>query len=474
MKQNQKGFSLLEVVLVIALIGILLTAMLPYFSTLNTSWLLFESESEVMQNSRVAIEYFEREFTQAYKINSITDSTNNLGSITFEKSDGTLVTLLTDNTGSEMVFSLEDSGTRHEIAGPISELKFVGYDANGATTNIPALIKSVELSFLLDQSVVSTNRYTKLVTLPKNIFSSLYYSVFANDYIRLKGSGTITGDLHTNSTLSEPGSIVVTGAKTNYTKTTAIEFPTVSINMLLNEYQDLSVYEAIADHVLTGNQTFTSGNVYEGIYYIGSGGTLSIEDGVVVSGSIIAEGGISFQGDNISIVPSGNMPAVVSGHNVTFYFSNNTMNVEGTVYAADTIFLLSDYVNIVGNGKYNIALVAGNDISTLAKNLTVVGSVVAGEDIAFSNFDNIQVTATSTLPACVAGGYISTGVLSDNFIVSGILYAYGNITFNNSDVILNGSIITNGYLRVGGNLSNPNVQITYNKNNLKNPPIYMW
>jgi len=475
LRLNKKGFSLLEVVLVIGIMGMLMMVLIPYFSTLNLSWVLFESGSDKIQNSRVAVDYFEREFTQAYKIISISESNDTLGYISFEKLDGTVVSLLADDSGSEIIFSLEDAGVYYEIAGPISELSFIGYDSSGAITDIPALIKSVELSFLLDQNIVSSNRYSKIVTLPKDILPATYYAVFATQIVRLKGTGTISGAVHTNYQLQELGSITVSGAKTDSNTTTAIVFPTVSINMLLNDYQDLSVYQALADHVLTGNQTFTSGNAYVGIYYISSGGTLTIQDGVVVSGSVIAESDVVFDGDNISIVPSVNMPAVVAGDDVHMYWTSNYLDIEGTVYANDNVFAFSNNININGNGKYSIAMAAKNYIVSLSTNLNFVGSVVSGADMSFTGFSDANITATSTLPACVAGGQIFFNILSNKFTINGIVYAYGNIYVNNSKFILNGSIMSNSNLRFGtGFFGNPNVQITYNSNNLKNPPIYMW
>ncbi|MCM8779829.1 MAG: hypothetical protein NC914_01590 [Candidatus Omnitrophica bacterium] len=61
---------------------------------------------------------------------------------------------------------------------------------------------------------------------------------------------------------------------------------------------DLSFYESIADHKVSGNYTFTAGTYY-GVWFIN--GNVSIEDNVTIYGTVIANGNVDIEGNHITI-----------------------------------------------------------------------------------------------------------------------------------------------------------------------------
>ena len=468
---STRGFTMIETVLVVALVGILFSVLMPYFSTLNKTWAVFDAKSEELQNARVALDYFNGEFKQAYRILSISDDSDTQGFLSFEKPDGTIVNLELDTSGSEKVFALEDSGTYHDIASPISELTFIGYDALGATTDVTALVRSVELSVLMEDQILSGNRYTSTVSLAKDTIESLYFALYSSSNITLSDSGTINGDVHANGSIDDlASSTVINGTQTDSTDTTDITLPEVPIDDLVEDYEDLSAYEAIADVISTVNYIFQSGQTYNGVYYVGNGNHARIQDNVVINGSVIAEGDVRFQGTGSSIIPSPNMPAVVAGDDVNVQGDFTwAIAIEGTVYAHDDVNIIAGSFEVNGNGKYNISVAAGDDILSACSYPEFTGATIAGDDMVFNVYTSAEFTGDNALPALIAGDRIQFSNGGSNIIISGIAYSKGPFLTYGSSLTHTGSILAGGDVTIDSTIN-----LSYQSSYLKSPPVYMW
>ncbi len=82
---------------------------------------------------------------------------------------------------------------------------------------------------------------------------------------------------------------------------------------------DMASYQSIANHVESGGFTFTEGHTYgsagsEQIWYIQ--GNCTIEEDVIIYGSVIAENNITIQEKDITIDAASGYPALIAGNNI--------------------------------------------------------------------------------------------------------------------------------------------------------------
>jgi type IV pilus assembly protein PilW len=162
MKRDQnkaRGFSLVELLIAIAISGIVLGAVSTLFIMQNKSYSVQEQVTEMQQNARAAMDIMTREIRMAgYDPSSSANAsivTATSGSINFTQDldgDGS-----TTGTNENITYSLYTSsgiqkigrdtgGGNQPVAENIQALTFAYYDSDGNTTAVPADIRQIELT----------------------------------------------------------------------------------------------------------------------------------------------------------------------------------------------------------------------------------------------------------------------------------------------------------------------------------------
>jgi len=464
MNSHTSGFTLIEVTLVIALSGILFAAILPYFTTLRTTWDNFDHHTEIVQNSRVALDYFHRELKQASRIIDISSPSDSFGYIEFEKSDGSRVHIISEPLGTEIMISLEESGVYYPIAGPVQALSFTGLSEDGQETTVNALVKTVEMN------IVSDRTYSIQVTLPKDIIESLYYGLFSHA-IFLEGQGTIDGDIYAQRGISEAGSsIVVNGSKTTWTTTDDLDFPSYSFSDIRAPYEDLRSYRDSADVVINSDYTFLTNQTYSGLYYIGSRSTATVEKGAVIYGTIVAEHDVIVNEAIVDADEHSDMPAIIAGNDILLQSSvSGSVSVIGTIYALDDVIVTSEEVTLIGNGFDKLAIGAKEDIDFYSTRVRVSGNIMCEDDITFEDFQDVTLVGTPYFPTIAANDDVHIESTGNDMAISGLIFSGDDVYFDNRAVSLKGSVIAKDNIRIDTTIS-----LTYDTSYLLAPPVALW
>lgn len=122
------GMTLLEMVIAMAIVVVILTAILPAFRGMRNSWDAKQAAAETLQNSRVLIDHLNYNLSKAVRITDVSDSTETNGYIQFKFDDSDV---------NEWRYEIDDSnlvefglvGDLSDLAGPVSQLQFSCYDA---------------------------------------------------------------------------------------------------------------------------------------------------------------------------------------------------------------------------------------------------------------------------------------------------------------------------------------------------------
>jgi len=120
------GMTLLEIVIALAIMVVVFSAVLPQFKNIQNTWAAREGNAVVIQNGRVLIDYLNRRLSEARRITAVSAASDIEGFIEFE-----------DNTGSVMRFDVGANGyvrfgpvgSLSDLAGPVNQLQFTCYDA---------------------------------------------------------------------------------------------------------------------------------------------------------------------------------------------------------------------------------------------------------------------------------------------------------------------------------------------------------
>jgi type II secretory pathway pseudopilin PulG len=120
------GMTMLEIVIALALMVVVFSAVLPQFKNIQNTWAAREGNAVVIQNGRVLIDYLNRRLSEARKITAVSEASDIEGFIEFE-----------DNAGTVMRFDVGPNGyvrfgpvdSLSDLAGPVDRLQFTCYDA---------------------------------------------------------------------------------------------------------------------------------------------------------------------------------------------------------------------------------------------------------------------------------------------------------------------------------------------------------
>jgi prepilin-type N-terminal cleavage/methylation domain-containing protein len=126
MVRNEHGFSLAELLVVMAVLGLMLAGLLAVQMQGQYSYLMGSSRVEAQQNGRVALEMMMRELRSAQSVTAIPSATN----MTFVDENGVTIQYQLSGTTLNRVFA----GTSTPLIGGVTSLTLTYYSAfNGAT-----------------------------------------------------------------------------------------------------------------------------------------------------------------------------------------------------------------------------------------------------------------------------------------------------------------------------------------------------
>jgi prepilin-type N-terminal cleavage/methylation domain-containing protein len=153
--RDQRGFSLAELLIVIALLGLMLTGLLAVQMQGQKAYLIGSHRVEAQQNGRVALELMARELRSAQSVTLIPGATD----ITFVDGNGS--TIQYQLTGS--VINRITGGVTTPLIGGVVAFDltyFSAYDGatnTGTTTAVPDNVSAVRLQLVTgtEESVAS-------------------------------------------------------------------------------------------------------------------------------------------------------------------------------------------------------------------------------------------------------------------------------------------------------------------------------
>ncbi|MFH1798122.1 MAG: prepilin-type N-terminal cleavage/methylation domain-containing protein [Candidatus Omnitrophota bacterium] len=144
---NNKGFTLIEVLFVTALIAVLLAATYPYLRVFHTSWQSADKRTELIQNARMGMDKMVKELRRVGNFVSIQPSI-----ITFIDVDNNVITYQLNEGNLE-----RNSAVLAVLAESVDAVSFTYYDAFGIETATSGDVKSVKISITVSdpEGVVS-------------------------------------------------------------------------------------------------------------------------------------------------------------------------------------------------------------------------------------------------------------------------------------------------------------------------------
>jgi type II secretory pathway pseudopilin PulG len=121
------ALTILEIIIALAIIGIIFAAVLLQFRAIHNGWDSRQAGTEVLQNGRVLIGHINRNLAKAVKINAVSDYSETDGFIEFLGNDGNDRRYDINSVSNYVEFGL--IGNLSDLAGPVNSLTFTCYDA---------------------------------------------------------------------------------------------------------------------------------------------------------------------------------------------------------------------------------------------------------------------------------------------------------------------------------------------------------
>ena len=164
--RDQRGFTLAELLIVIAVLGVMLTGLLAVQMQGQQSYLIGSHRVEAQQNARIALELMIRELRSATSVTAIPSANN----MTFVDENGTQIQY--QLAGTTINRTAGPSGADPLIGGvtTFNLTFFSDYDGStntGTTTTDPTLVKLVRVQLVTgtEESVASYSAANQVATI---------------------------------------------------------------------------------------------------------------------------------------------------------------------------------------------------------------------------------------------------------------------------------------------------------------------
>lgn len=159
--QKDEGFSLIEILIVLAVSGVILTAVYSLFMSANKSQISQDLEVEMQQNARSALDFISRELKNLSSLNCLESTDTTCGT------SGDKIQFTSMNDTDNHIFSWSSSDNilrfskatlgaenRQPLADQITAFNFVAFDANNNSTTSLANVKRVSITLSARTSMI--------------------------------------------------------------------------------------------------------------------------------------------------------------------------------------------------------------------------------------------------------------------------------------------------------------------------------
>jgi prepilin-type N-terminal cleavage/methylation domain-containing protein len=163
--KNIKGFSLIEILVGMAILGVILTAIYSLFTSANKSRIAQDLEVEMQQNARSAAEFVVRELRNMNSLSCLENTDTACGT----SGDKIKFTSVTDTTESR-IFSwnatdnvlrfskaLAGSENRQPLSDHIKSISFKAFDDNNSITSLLSNVRRLEITLTAQTSMIDPN-----------------------------------------------------------------------------------------------------------------------------------------------------------------------------------------------------------------------------------------------------------------------------------------------------------------------------
>jgi prepilin-type N-terminal cleavage/methylation domain-containing protein len=153
----KKGLTIIEVI-----IGVLILGMIALFlaNILIGTIDLFarkQESQEIFSNAQIILDRLTREIRQGSQVLDISSATDTLGRLTVQLCTGDTRSFSYTLYNGKYYFTVDGDIQ----AGPIKELRFIGYDFNGTYTTLTSTIRTLSITLVMDNN----EKYVTLVSL---------------------------------------------------------------------------------------------------------------------------------------------------------------------------------------------------------------------------------------------------------------------------------------------------------------------
>lgn len=131
--RNEKGFSLIEYMMVVVIMGVIIAIGAPLVFEATDAWLLQSKRKEMSESAKIAMDRMAREIRRIQSRTSV--ATANSSSFRFTDIDGRDITF---DTSSATLRRTENSAV-NTLADNVNSFSLIYYDANGATIATPSV-----------------------------------------------------------------------------------------------------------------------------------------------------------------------------------------------------------------------------------------------------------------------------------------------------------------------------------------------
>lgn len=142
--RDQRGFTLTELLIVIAILGFMMTALFTLQRQGQATYQAGAARVEVQQNARIALDLMMNDIRTATAVTFVGGTCNNA-------TDGTTTITVTDQTGTAVAYAVTGAGTNltltrngEAVIGGVRAFRIWCYDATNARTATAASVRTVQ------------------------------------------------------------------------------------------------------------------------------------------------------------------------------------------------------------------------------------------------------------------------------------------------------------------------------------------
>ncbi len=143
--EQTRGLTLVEMVISLAVMAVVFTAIVPLLATVRTNWTARQANTEIIQNARILTDHLSRTLAGAVQITDVSPSSDAKGHISLIAGDGQEYGYSVSND-RYVRFGLL-SAEAGDLAGPVTEFRLTCYDGNDfvTPTSDPAAVRYVTI-----------------------------------------------------------------------------------------------------------------------------------------------------------------------------------------------------------------------------------------------------------------------------------------------------------------------------------------